>query len=126
MNSTLIDLNDDPSRIGPPTNEKHLYDKTGRRIMVGDVLKVYHFTGERRKKYYMYKFVFDRKHWIRTGYDFLYISHLHPENLKSGYYECCNGQKLDLVEIVQGYGENKVHYCDRPKEYKEITADVQQ
>jgi hypothetical protein len=34
------------------------YDKTGREIMVGDVLKVYHFTAAlRRKKHYMYKHV---------------------------------------------------------------------
>lgn len=32
------------------------FDKTGRQIKVGDVLKVYHFQGARwRKHYFMYK-----------------------------------------------------------------------
>ena len=35
--------------------EKQYHDKRGRRISVGAVLKVYHFTGARRKRYFMYK-----------------------------------------------------------------------
>lgn len=32
-----------------------LLDKNGREIMRGDILKVWHFTGARRKRHYMYK-----------------------------------------------------------------------
>jgi hypothetical protein len=32
-----------------------LLDKHGREIMRGDILKVDHFIGARRKRYYMYK-----------------------------------------------------------------------
>ena len=31
------------------------YDKNGKQILVGDLLKVFHFRGARRKKYYMYQ-----------------------------------------------------------------------
>lgn len=32
-------------------------DKNGRECRVGDLLKVFHFTGARRKKHYMYKLI---------------------------------------------------------------------
>lgn len=35
--------------------DKTYHDKRGRRISAGAVLKVYHFTGARRKRYFMYK-----------------------------------------------------------------------
>lgn len=31
------------------------YDKNGKQILVGDLLKVFHFIGSRRKKHYMYQ-----------------------------------------------------------------------
>lgn len=33
------------------------YDKNGKQILVGDLLKVFHFIGARRKKHYMYQVV---------------------------------------------------------------------
>lgn len=35
--------------------EKIYRDKRGRKIEQGSVLKVFHFTGARRKRYFMYK-----------------------------------------------------------------------
>lgn len=34
-----------------------ILDKKGRKVEHGDLLKVFHFIGARRKKYYMYKIV---------------------------------------------------------------------
>jgi len=75
----------------------NLRDKTGRQIELGDVLKVYHFTGARRKRYFMYKQVMG----IRTigGTDYAVIDHL---EMDAGHYlECCDGRTLPDYEIVQ-------------------------
>jgi len=37
--------------------EEFIYDETGRQIKEGDYLRLFHFTGPRNKKYYMYKYV---------------------------------------------------------------------
>ena len=75
---------------------KALYDKTGRQIMIGDTLKVFHFAGARRKRHYMYKYVEkDRKG------QYLQISNLNPD--QSYYWEKCDGRFMADVEIVQGY-----------------------
>lgn len=36
---------------------EHYYDKRGIEIRVGDILKVYHFGGGKRRTYYMWKLV---------------------------------------------------------------------
>jgi len=46
-----------------------LYDKRGRQIKPFDVLKMFHFIGSRRKKYFMYKWVI-----VKNGH--LYGHHL--------------------------------------------------
>lgn len=37
--------------------EKSYFDKNGKEIKEFAVLKIFHFTGIRRKRYYMYKWV---------------------------------------------------------------------
>jgi len=87
-----------------------LYDKTGREIFINDVLKVFHFTGARRKRYYMYKQVagLNRK---MPGY--LRINHLNGKD--EGYNQKINGCVLENVEIVQGFGDGSLSFEDRPK-----------
>lgn len=76
-----------------------LYDKFGRKIIVGDVLKVYHFTAAlRRKRHYMYKQVVDRRR-LPKGLEVLVINHLDLND--SHYLEVCDGRKLNGYEIVQ-------------------------
>ncbi|WP_025183007.1 hypothetical protein [Leptospira interrogans] len=79
-------------------------DKTGRAIQPGDTLKLYHFTGPRRKKFYMYKYVLD---FIELGKDErigLRILHLsYPLNPDSSYFTViCDDKIHDDFEIVQG------------------------
>ena len=88
------------------------YDKTGREIMVGDVLKVFHFIGARKKKYYMYKYVTDLKHFER--YSMYIISHLGTDISKT-FNLVATGKINSDIEIVQGYGSNGIHFEDRPK-----------
>lgn len=84
-------------------------DKNRRPIRVGDVLKVFHFTGARRKKHYMYKQV-TRTQWL-GGYGgrpkvlYFFVSHLNlkPERVNGdgGYWLGMHEGVLQDYEIVQ-------------------------
>ena len=80
-------------------------DVSGRQIMPGDTLKVYHFTGRRKKKHYMYKYVKGVEHGR------LVVSHLNPEG--ETYTLAMNGEALLGIEIVQGSVDG-VDFGDRP------------
>lgn len=76
-----------------------LFDKTGREIIVGDVLKVFHFTAAlRRKKHYMYKQVTGQR-TFRDGTVALDVSHL--DLTADTYPLICDGSILRDYEIVQ-------------------------
>ena len=105
--------------------EKHTYsansallcanptDKTGRVIEVGDTLKIFHFTGARRKKHYMYKYVEAeemRDAWTRP---MLRVSHLNQNS--DTYLMAMDGDRHENIEIVQGYGPNGTSFEDRPR-----------
>ena len=84
-------------------------DKNRRPIRVGDVLKVFHFTGARRKRHFMYKQV-TRTQWL-GGYGgkpkvlYFFVSHLSlkPESVSGdgGYWLGMHEGRLDDYEIVQ-------------------------
>lgn len=83
-------------------------DKKRIPLRVGDILKVFHFTGARRKKHYMYKQV-TRSKWM-GGYGgkpkvlMFFISHLNlkPETDRDGgYWMGLDGGVLEKYEIVQ-------------------------
>lgn len=79
------------------STENHPSDKNDRPIMVGDTLKVFHFTAAlRRKRHYMYK------HVLRVEADRLVLSHLNLEE-RGSYSISMDGKKLRDYEIVQGY-----------------------
>jgi hypothetical protein len=74
-------------------------DKKGRMIQKYDVLKVYHFTGSRNKKYYMYKHVIEDK---AINGNYFTVSSLSRDNHTYSlgmYLGICND-----IEIVQGEG----------------------
>ena len=93
-----------------------IYDKRGIPIERGDVVKVFHFIGARRKRHYMYKQC--------LGTEFLHPSHELPrmvfshlnlvENLldRDGPYTEALGQKLEHYEIVQSI---KCDHEERPR-----------
>jgi len=93
------------------------YDKTGRQIMVGDVLRVFHFRGARwRKDYYMYKQVICARVLGKSGKPYLFVSHLNMKadpvaDRDGGYNLAQDGQIEDRIEIVQGLD----WHHDRPR-----------
>lgn len=84
-------------------------DKNCRPIRVGDVLKVFHFTGARRKKHFMYKQVTGTEllggHGGRPKVLYFFVSHLNlnPEsdNGDDGYWLGLHEGRLEKYEIVQ-------------------------
>ena len=87
-----------PARTVADSLSQVLRDKTGRHIERGDVLKVYHFTGRRRKRHYMYKQALGAKA-LGSGLLYMMIGHL---DLDEAYYlERCDGRSLPDYEIIQ-------------------------
>ena len=89
-----------------------LYDKTGREILVGDVLKVFHFTGRRKKQHFMYKQVADT---VRLGQGensspYFFVAHLDMSG--DGYHLPRDGSHLPDYEIVQSID---ARFEDRPR-----------
>lgn len=81
-------------------------DMHGREIMIGDVLKVYHFTAAlRRKKHYMYKQVVGTNmlggHGGKSKVEYFNISHLTLDS-DEGYNLGLMDGVLPDYEIVQG------------------------
>lgn len=80
-----------------------LFDQTGRKIEPGNVLRVFHFVGARRKRHYMYKQAVE---YVKDG-RWLKISHLNrisdePWQIGTNYYlEQADGRKLNGYEIIQ-------------------------
>lgn len=94
-----------------------LYDKRGIPIMRGDILKVFHFTGTRRKRHYMYKQCLGFK---RVGKNadvpYMMLSHLNfieDSIARDGpYLERPDGRILSDYEIVQSI---EADHDDRPR-----------
>ncbi len=91
-----------------------VYDKNGREIMLGDVLKVYHFTGARNKRHYMYKQVTGERRW-ESGFTCWFFSHLSMKP-DDGYYTAKDGSILRDTEIVQSID---AAFEDRPRHTSE-------
>jgi len=45
--------------------KKQFYDKHGIPIQANDLLKTYHFTGARKKRYFMYHLVIEHEGFLR-------------------------------------------------------------
>lgn len=91
---------------------KNVYDKKGRPICVGDILKVYHFTGQRNKKFYMYKMVKEKVTFGENQPVYFKMDHL--ENTHEYYHMKIDGSVLQDHEIVQGHKDG-IHFEDREK-----------
>lgn len=89
-----------------------IYDKTGREILPFDVVKVFHFTDNRRKKHYMYKQAIGVK-FFSSDVPFMEFSHLHKE--PGTYVERMESKILDEYEIVQGFCDEFGPFYNRPK-----------
>ena len=84
-----------------------IFDKNGREILPFDTLKIYHFTGIRRKKHFMYKFV--------SGFDGRFLKVEHLDSKRETYHLLMDDKKNQDIEIVQGYGHDGKSFEDRVK-----------
>ena len=92
-------------------------DKNMRPLRVGDVLKVYHFTGARRKKHYMYKQIVGTR--MLGGLngpkvEYFDVSHLNMGR-DDGYTIGMDEGVLHDYEIVQGLDVYPDNWEDREK-----------
>ena len=85
-----------------------VYDKDGTPIYIGDIVKVFHFTGRNRKRYYMYKQCVGVTRVLQSGTECIGFDHLSMDG--STYEEC--GPNLPHYEIVQSV---KCDHEDRKK-----------
>lgn len=94
------------------------YDKTGRPLELFDIVKVFHFTGARKKKHYMYKQVIEKIVTNDPEVEYFKLSHL--SNCGTSYPLFCNN-KINLGhEIVQGF-KDSVPFEER-KRHNSITV----
>lgn len=90
----------------------NLCDKNKRPFKRGDIVKVYHFTGARRKRYYMYKQCLGVNRYRYDGQDYMFFSHLNfidTIDIKvkdSPYHERLDGGCLETYEIVQSIDDD--------------------
>ena len=88
-------------------------DKNGREIREGDVLKVFHFTGARRKRYYMYKLVAEFN-GVLCGVD---IGQLATKPRDEAHRYQLRAGDMGQTEIVEGFAckEGETSFEDRPR-----------
>lgn len=97
------------------TGKLACYDKRGTPIERGDVVKVYHFTGARRRRYYMYKQCLGVNTYPNGTQEYLFFAHLNFADLigeRDGPYHEHLGSHLPLYEIVQSV---KSDHEERPR-----------
>lgn len=92
------------------------YDKRGIPIERGDIVKVFHFIGARRKRHYMYKQCLgvDRYRVTPEGWSAVFFSHLNFCEMgdRNGPYHVALGEHLPDYEIVQSV---EYDHEDRPR-----------
>ena len=88
------------------------HDSKGVPIYPGDLLKSYHFTDRRRRKWYLYHVAVMRDGALRM----VPTSHLEP-TLVSGGGGCLLSDELaNALEVIHGHGpDDCLDYTDRPK-----------
>ncbi len=93
------------------------YDKRGIPIERGDIVKVFHFVGARRKRHYMYKQCLGLGRYPQSpeGWSGVFFSHLNFREIgdrRDGPYHQAPGEALTHYEIVQSI---KGDHEDRPR-----------
>jgi hypothetical protein len=101
-----------------------LFDKNGKEIKCGDIVKVFHFIGARRKRHYMYKQALGIEHF-NPDKSAPYMRFSHLDLSESSYVEPADGRTLKDYEVVQTlkhYGENNDQNKDNKMTTNKATA----
>ncbi len=97
------------------------YDKHGIPIERGDIVKVFHFVGARRKRHYMYKQCLGLNRYPSSppGWRAVFFSHLNFGEIgdRNGPYPVASGERLADYEIVQSI------HCDHEKRLREPKSE---
>lgn len=92
---------------------EQFYDKNNRPIFPGDLLRTFHYTGARRKKYFLYHTV------VKGQGDFLYmvpVCHLEPTFAGGGGRCLLKYGHPEEAEIIYGSGPDPyLCYDERPR-----------
>ncbi|MBX4911420.1 hypothetical protein HJA82_29340 [Rhizobium bangladeshense] len=102
----------EPCSAAEPQRLPTLYDEHHREIKVGDIVKVFHFVGARRKRHFMYKQVIEHRKSSTSDTVYMKFSHLTLKPDEAYYLMHCDDSLLRGYEIVQGLEAN---WEDRPK-----------
>lgn len=88
------------------------YDKNNRQICPGDLLKSYHFTGARKKKYWLYHVAVN----LNERLFMVPVCHLEPSKISGGGKCMMSEDMAKHTEIIYGSGPGDIlSYDDRPK-----------
>lgn len=95
-----------------PTKWSPFHDKKGVPVCAGDLLKTYHFTGARGKRYYLYHVaVHEDGHWMMVP-----VQWLDPSYERNGGKCRIYQEYLDDGEVIGGHGPDYIlSYEDRPR-----------
>lgn len=88
------------------------HDSRGVPIYPGDLLKSYHFTGARRKRYYLYHVAV----YENGGLFMVPVSDLEPTKANQGGKCLLSDELAANAEVIHGYGPGDcLDYTDRPR-----------
>lgn len=100
-----------------------VFDKNGREIVRGDIVKVFHFMDGRRKRHYMYKQCLGAMASRSGKHEYVYFSHLNFIEMgeRDGPYPEGVGLLKDY-EIVQSI---KCDHEDRPRTVAVTVTEIE-
>lgn len=90
-----------------------VFDANGIPVYPGDLIRTYHFTGPRRKRYYLYHTAVYKD----GAMSLVPVSHLEPSCVRGSDGVCLLLQELMAdAEIIHGYGPLPfLYYDERPR-----------
>lgn len=77
-----------------------VYDKNGVPVYPGDLVRTFHFTGPRRRRFYLYHTAVCVEGHLRL----IPTSHLEPSKIKGGGTCWLRQELMEYAEVIDGCG----------------------